>query len=40
LMGHIETGNTIMFVFCAVAYLIAWSVMRSLVPKYKPITDL
>ncbi len=39
-LGHIETGYTIMFVFCAVAYLIAWAVMKSLVPKYKPITDL
>ena len=38
--GHIETGYTIMFSFCAVAYLLAWAVMKSLVPKYKPITDL
>ena len=38
--GHIETGYTIMFSFCAVAYLIAWIVMKSLAPKYKPITDL
>ena len=39
-LGHIETGYTIMFVFCAVAYLLAWVVMKALVPKYKPITDL
>jgi ACS family hexuronate transporter-like MFS transporter len=39
-LGHIETGYTIMFAFCAVAYLIAWMVMKALVPKYKPITDL
>ena len=39
-LGHIQTGYTIMFAFCAVAYLIAWVVMKSLVPKYKPITDL
>ena len=39
-LGHIQTGYTIMFVLCAVAYLIAWSVMKSLVPKYSPITDL
>ena len=39
-LGHIETGYTIMFAFCAVAYLIAWAVMKALVPKYKPITDL
>lgn len=39
-VGHIETGYTIMFAICAVAYLIAWSVMKTLVPRYKPITDL
>ena len=39
-LGHIQTGYTIMFVFCAIAYLLAWIIMKSLVPKYKPITDL
>jgi ACS family hexuronate transporter-like MFS transporter len=39
-LGHIETGYTIMFAICAVAYLIAWLVMKSLVPSYKPIHDL
>lgn len=39
-LGHIQTGYTIMFVLCAVAYLIAWAVMKLLVPKYNPITDL
>ncbi len=39
-LGHIETGYSIMFAFCAVAYLIAWIVMKALVPKYRPITDL
>jgi len=39
-LGHIQTGYTIMFVICAVAYLIAWGVMKILVPKYSPITDL
>jgi ACS family hexuronate transporter-like MFS transporter len=39
-LGHIETGYSIMFTICAVSYLIAWVVMKSLVPKYKPITDL
>jgi len=34
-LGHIETGYTIMFTFCAIAYLIAWSVMKTLVPRYK-----
>jgi MFS transporter, ACS family, hexuronate transporter len=39
-LGHIETGYTIMFAFCGLAYIIAWLVMKSLVPKYKQITDL
>ena len=39
-LGHIQTGYTIMFVICAVAYLVAWFLMKSLVPKYNPITDL
>jgi ACS family hexuronate transporter-like MFS transporter len=39
-LGHIQTGYTIMFAVCAVAYLVAWTVMKSLVPSYKPITDL
>ncbi len=39
-LGHIETGYTIMFAICAVSYLVAWGVMKSLVPKYKPITNL
>ncbi|MEO6329278.1 MAG: MFS transporter [Ginsengibacter sp.] len=39
-LGHIQTGYTIMFTICAVGYLIAWVVMKALVPKYKPITDL
>ena len=33
-------GYFMVFCFCAVAYLIGWTVMKSLVPKYKPITDL
>ncbi|WP_048919896.1 MFS transporter [Rufibacter radiotolerans] len=36
-LGHVETGYTIMFTFCAVAYLLAWSVMKALVPKMKPV---
>jgi ACS family hexuronate transporter-like MFS transporter len=32
-------GYAAMFIFCAVAYLIAWVVMKSLVPKYKPIAE-
>ena len=33
-------GYFIVFCFCALAYLIGWTVMKSLVPKYQPITDL
>lgn len=39
-LGHIETGYTIMFTFCAIAYLIAWAIMKALVPQYRPINDL
>jgi ACS family hexuronate transporter-like MFS transporter len=35
-----EAGYFIIFSICAVAYLIGWVVMKALVPKYKPITDL
>ncbi len=31
-------GYAIVFIFCAVAYLIGWIVMKILVPKYKVIT--
>ncbi len=34
----IEAGYLIIFSICAVAYLIGWIVMKSLVPKYKIIT--
>jgi len=39
-LGQIKTGYSIMFGICAVAYLIAWSIMKLLVPKYRPINDL
>lgn len=39
-LGHVQTGYTIMFVICALAYLIAWGVMKSLVPKYAEIKNL
>ncbi|MBN8837614.1 MAG: MFS transporter [Sphingobacteriia bacterium] len=35
-----EAGYFIVFSICAIAYLIAWFVMKTLVPKYKPITNL
>jgi ACS family hexuronate transporter-like MFS transporter len=33
----IEAGYFIIFCICAVAYLVGWIIMKSLVPKYKPI---
>lgn len=36
----IESGYFIIFSICAIAYLIGWFIMKSLVPKYAPITDL
>lgn len=36
----IESGYFIVFCLCAVTYLIGWSIMRALVPKYKIITEL
>lgn len=33
--GHIETGYNIMFAYCAMAYLVAWLIMKMLVPKEK-----
>jgi ACS family hexuronate transporter-like MFS transporter len=33
--GSLTTAYSMMFAFCAVAYLIAWSIMKSLVPKEK-----
>jgi ACS family hexuronate transporter-like MFS transporter len=36
-LGHIETGYTIMFTICALAYLVAWMIMKLMVPKYKAV---
>ena len=33
----INAGYFIIFCFCAIAYLIGWIVMKTLVPKYKPV---
>lgn len=38
--AEMTTAYTIMFTICALAYLFAWIIMKSLVPKYKPINDL
>ncbi len=34
----IESGYFIIFCICALAYLVGWLIMKTLVPKYKPIT--
>jgi ACS family hexuronate transporter-like MFS transporter len=39
-LAEMTTAYTIMFAFCAIAYLLAWGVMKMLVPKYRPIRDL
>jgi len=36
-LGHIETGYSIMFAICAVAYLVAWCAMKALVPRHQTI---
>jgi len=35
--GHMTTAYTLVFAFCATAYLMAWFVMHALVPKFKKI---
>jgi len=39
-LGDIGTGYMIMFTICALAYLVAWAVMKALVPRHKEISDL
>jgi ACS family hexuronate transporter-like MFS transporter len=35
-----QTAYLIMFIVCALSYLIAWGIMKALVPRHQPITDL
>jgi ACS family hexuronate transporter-like MFS transporter len=35
-----QTAYLIMFIVCALSYLIAWCLMKALVPRHEPITDL
>jgi len=35
-----QTAYLVMFIVCAFSYLIAWTVMKTLVPRHQPITDL
>jgi ACS family hexuronate transporter-like MFS transporter len=37
--GDVSTAYAIMFGVCAFAYLIAWVMMKVLVPKHKPIAE-
>ncbi len=38
--NQLATGYMIMFSICAVAYLAAWAIMKTLVPRHREITDL
>ena len=38
--SNISVAYGIMFTTCASAYLLAWGIMKLLVPKHRPITDL
>jgi ACS family hexuronate transporter-like MFS transporter len=38
--SHPQTAYLFMFIVCALSYLIAWSIMKALVPQHRPITDL
>jgi ACS family hexuronate transporter-like MFS transporter len=35
-----QTAYLVMFTICGLSYLIAWVIMKILVPRHKPITDL
>jgi len=35
-----QTAYLVMFIVCALSYLIAWAIMKALVPRHRPITDL
>ncbi len=38
--SNVSVAYGIMFAICALAYLSSWFMMKALVPKHKPITDL
>ena len=40
ILGKIEGGYAIMFIVCALAYIVAWIIMHLFVPKFKQISDL
>jgi nitrate/nitrite transporter NarK len=35
-----QTAYLVMFIICALSYLVAWAIMKALVPRHQPITDL
>lgn len=38
-LDELATGYAIMFSLCALAYVLAWALIRLLVPAYRPVTD-
>jgi len=36
-IGHVQTGYSIMFIICGLAYVSAWLLMKLIVPKEKNI---
>jgi len=38
--GSANTGYTIVFSYCAVAYIIGWTCMKVFAPKFNPIKDM
>jgi ACS family hexuronate transporter-like MFS transporter len=38
--SHPQTAYLVMFLVCGASYLIAWSIIKLLVPRHSPITDL
>jgi MFS transporter, ACS family, hexuronate transporter len=39
-IGTPQTAYLIMFIICALSYMVAWAIMKALVPRHQPITDL
>ena len=40
LKGNPQTAYLVMFIICALSYLVAWAIMKALVPCHQVITDL
>jgi ACS family hexuronate transporter-like MFS transporter len=39
-LDKIEIGYAMLFIFCGIAYVLAWIVMHLLVPQMKRVEDL